>query len=62
MNNFPRALSPDPTDYPWVSEDGYDEDAADLLDNLYRLDAWQQKWKIEFNPYHTVFFSVLKLT
>ena len=39
-----------------------DEDAADLLDNLYRLDAWQQKWKMEFNPYHLVFFSVLELT
>ena len=39
-----------------------DEDEADLQDDLYRLDAWQQKWKMEFNPYHTVFFSVLKLT
>ena len=26
------------------------EHAADLQDDLYRLEAWQQKWEIEFNP------------
>ena len=26
-----------------------DEDAADLQDDLYRLEAWQQKWKMEFS-------------
>ena len=27
-----------------------DEDAADHQDDLHRLEAWQQKWKMEFNP------------
>ena len=39
-----------------------DEDAADLQDDLYRLDALQQKWKMKFSPYHPLFFSVLKST
>lgn len=26
------------------------EDTADLQDDLYRLEAWQQKWKMQFNP------------
>ena len=26
-----------------------DEDVADLQDDLYRLEAWQQKWKMEFS-------------
>ena len=27
-----------------------DEDTADLQDDLYRLEDWQQKWQMEFNP------------
>ena len=27
-----------------------DEDTADLQEDLYRLEDWQQKWKMEFNP------------
>jgi len=25
-------------------------DAADLQDNLFTLEVWQQKWNMEFNP------------
>ena len=27
-----------------------DEDTADLQDDLYRLEDWQQRWQMEFNP------------
>ena len=27
-----------------------DEDTADLQDDLHRLEDWQQKWQMEFNP------------
>ena len=27
-----------------------DEDTADLQDDLYRLEDWQQKWQMEFDP------------
>ena len=53
INDLPNGLNSLPLDfhdsllYRTICSD---EDAADLQDDLYRLDAWQQKRKMEFSP------------
>ena len=52
INGLPNGLNSLPLDFHDSLLYGTiccDEDAADLQDDLYRLEAWQQKWKMEFS-------------
>ena len=52
INDLPNGLNSLPLDFHDSLLFGTiccDEDAADLQDDLYRLEAWQQQWKMEFS-------------
>ena len=49
INDLPNGLRRFADDALFYGTICCDEDAADFQDDLYRLEAWQQKWKIKFN-------------
>ena len=52
INDLPNGLNSLPLDFHDSLLYGTiccDEDPANLQDDLYRLEAWQQKWKMEFS-------------